>query len=344
MSVVTSTLFFLCLFVDLRDEVINLALHRPHRNLRVEQAGRTDDLLGAQQLMFRLVGAGRCGDKEHLVDTLLELLKGERPVVHRRREPESVFDQRLLAALIAVIHCSDLRNRNVRLVDHDHVVALEKVHETHRGRARRAPGERPRIVLDAAAEAGLAEHFNVKIRALGDSLGFEKFSLTPEVLDPLLQLLLNLIAGAVDLLLRHDIVRGRENIYMPEFSVRLSRNRLDLRDAVYLIAEKLNAENIVRAFGRIDLEHIAVQAVAAALQVVIALIVDIRETVADFLRALLHAGAERDCHLFVVIRRTEAVDTGNRGDDDDISSFRQEAVADRRILSISSFTAESFAI
>ena len=41
--------------VDLRDQIINLSFHRPHIHFRIQQAGRPDDLLRAEQLMGGLI-------------------------------------------------------------------------------------------------------------------------------------------------------------------------------------------------------------------------------------------------------------------------------------------------
>ena len=56
------------LFADLADQVVDLALHGADVNFRIEEACGTDDLLGAQELVLFLIGAGGGGDKQHLVD------------------------------------------------------------------------------------------------------------------------------------------------------------------------------------------------------------------------------------------------------------------------------------
>ena len=66
---------FLNFFLNLSHQVINLAFHRAHFHLRIQQPGRTDHLFRPQKLMVCLV-LSRCGRHEHdLVDPLLKLIK-----------------------------------------------------------------------------------------------------------------------------------------------------------------------------------------------------------------------------------------------------------------------------
>ena len=59
-----------------------------------------------------------------------------------RRQPEAVLDQRELARAVAVEHAADLRQRDVRLVDHDEEVRREVVEQAGRALARRAGRDR----------------------------------------------------------------------------------------------------------------------------------------------------------------------------------------------------------
>ena len=57
-----------------------------------------------------LVGAGRGGDVDDLVDAVLELFELERAVVERRGQAEAVVDEVLLARAVAVPHAVELRD------------------------------------------------------------------------------------------------------------------------------------------------------------------------------------------------------------------------------------------
>ena len=309
--------------VNLRNEIVDLPCGRPHRDLRIQKAGRTDNLLRPEQLVLRLIRPRRCGDKQHLIDALLKLLKRQRPVVHRGRQAESIIHQRLLPALVAVIHRADLRDRDVRLIHHDHIVAAEEIHETHRRRPRRPAGQRTRIILNSAAEPCLPHHLDIKIRPFRDALCLKKLSLALEIPHPFLQLRLDLVTGPVDLLLRHHIMRGRENIDMPQLRMRPSRHRLDLRDPVHLIPEEFDAQHIIRPLRRIHLQHIPVQPETPPLQIIAPVIMNLRQRVADLLRALLHPRPERDRHLLIIIRRTQTINTRHRRHHNHVPPLRQ---------------------
>ena len=69
--------------MDFRDQVVNLPFHRTDLDFRIQQAGRTDDLIRPEKLMLRLILARRRRHEEHLIDLLLEFLKIKRPVVKR---------------------------------------------------------------------------------------------------------------------------------------------------------------------------------------------------------------------------------------------------------------------
>ena len=73
--------------------------------------------------MPELERPGRGRDEDELRHLRQELVEAKGPVVERRREPEAVLHERLLARAVAFVHAAELRHGLVRLVDeHDHVV------------------------------------------------------------------------------------------------------------------------------------------------------------------------------------------------------------------------------
>ena len=66
-------MLFVDLLIHLRDQIVDLSLHRTHVDLRIQKSRGTDDLLRAQKLMLRLVNRGRRGHKQHLIDLALKL-------------------------------------------------------------------------------------------------------------------------------------------------------------------------------------------------------------------------------------------------------------------------------
>ena len=138
-----------------------------------------------------LIGAGRSGDVDDLVDALLELAEVEGPVVEGGRQPEAEVDEDLFARPVAAVHRPDLGQGHVGLVDEQQVVLGEVVEKGVRGASRRTLRQVPGVVLHTAAVAGLAEHFQVVVGPGLQSLGLEQLSLVLELHQSLVQLILD---------------------------------------------------------------------------------------------------------------------------------------------------------
>ena len=178
-----------------------------HLDLGVDQAGRADDLLHHPRRVLQLERARRRRDQHGLRHPVHELVEAQRPVVERRRQPEAVPDELLLAAAIALVHAADLRHGVVRLVDEDQEVAREVVEQRERRRARRPPVEDARVVLDAVAVAELPQHLHVVLRALADAVRLQRLAGLLERRDLLLQLGPDLLQRALQRRRRGQVVR-----------------------------------------------------------------------------------------------------------------------------------------
>src|SRR5690606_25364868 len=107
------------------------------------------------------------------------------PVVEGARQSEAVLDESALARGIALKHCADLRNCDVRLVDDDEEVVGKVVEQTVWRLAGLATIDVARVVLDAAAEADLLHHLEIERRAHAQPLRLEEFALTFKLTEPL---------------------------------------------------------------------------------------------------------------------------------------------------------------
>ena len=135
-----------------------------------------------------LVRAGRGGDVDGLVDAVLELLELERAIVARRGQAETVVDEVLLAALVAVPHAVHLRNGGVALVDKEEEIAREIVEQRGRSLAGQAAREVARVVLDAVAVAHGLDHFEIEAGALVNALRLDHAALGFKLGNPFVQL------------------------------------------------------------------------------------------------------------------------------------------------------------
>ena len=115
------------LLVNLRYQIINLPLNRTNHNLRIKQSGRSDNLFCPEQFMFFFIMGGSRRDEHHLIDMLLKFLKAQRPVIQRRRQPESIIHKHILSGSVTRKHCPDLWYRHMGLIDNDEEIVFKIV-------------------------------------------------------------------------------------------------------------------------------------------------------------------------------------------------------------------------
>ena len=193
----------------LAQQILDLTIDRAHHDDRVEQAGRTDDLLCHTAGMLTLIFARRGGDKYLLMNLCLKFLKFQRAVVKGRRQAEAVFHQRFFAAVVTAEHAAHLRQHDMTLIDHQKEIIREIIQQRCRGRARRPAGQHGRVVLDALAHAHLLQHLHVVVGALLDALGLQQFAFLGEFLHLLLHLDGNLGKAFFHLFRPNDIMAGK---------------------------------------------------------------------------------------------------------------------------------------
>ncbi len=173
---------------NLGQEIVDLTGHRPDLDWRIEQSGRADDLLGGLRAAAELI-LGRCGrDIDDLVDMPFEFGESQRSVVERARQTKTVLHERLFAGPVAVIHATDLGHTHVRFIDQQQEIVGKIIEKCGRLLARLAVGQVTAIVLDPFYEPCLLEHFDIKTRALLETLRFQQFARQAELGQARLQL------------------------------------------------------------------------------------------------------------------------------------------------------------
>ena len=253
----------------------------------------------------------------HLVQ---ELVEAQRPVVERRRQPEAEVDERLLARAVALVHAADLRHGLVRLVDEDDEVLGEVVEQRERVRSRRPALEDPRVVLDPVAEAELLHHLEVVLGALPQPVRLEHLALRLELLDPLVQLVPDLVDGALDRRLRGHVLGRRPDREVVELGVDLAGQRVEVRDLLDLVAEERDAVGGLLVRG-LHLDDVALHPEAAAAEHgVVADVLAVDQLAQDEVAVVLLPHVEDQHALAPLLRRAEAVDARDRGDDDDVAA------------------------
>ncbi len=257
------------------------------------------------------------------MDGRLELLERQRPVVERRRQAEPEVDQDLLAGPVVLVHADDLRDGHVRLVDDQQPVRREVVEQRPRPRARLAPGQVARVVLDAGAVAELAHHLEVEGGALAEPGALEGPALRLELPDPLLHLGLDVDDGLLELVAGRHVVGRRVDVDLLALGQQLAGQRVQLGDPLDLVAEELDPdERLLRR--RLELQRVAADPEPGARHgLVVALVLEVDEVAQDGVAPVLAADPEPEHGRAVVHRRAQAVDARHGGHDDHVAPLEQ---------------------
>ena len=118
-------------------------------------------------------------------------------------------------------------------------------------------------------------------------------------------------------------MRCRVDHHLATIGKDLAGERINLGDALYLIAKELEPQD--RLFtGRLHLERIATHAkLRSAERRIIALILQINKVTQDRITAILAALPDTEDRGAVINWRTEAIDAGDRGNDDRVATLKE---------------------
>ena len=173
---------------NLAGEMQDLIFGRHDLDHRIEQTGGANHLLHHLATRAAKLPFSRCGRHMHrLMQLRLPFIEFQRPVVHRARQPETVVDERQLAAAIAGIHPPHLRYRDMRFIHKEEKFWRKIVEQRVGGAVRQPAAQGPGIVFNARAEPRLQQHLDVEAGARGEALRFQKLPLALELLQPRLQ-------------------------------------------------------------------------------------------------------------------------------------------------------------
>ena len=309
--------------LDLVHQVVDLVARLAHLDLGVDDPGRADDLLHGASGLGLLEGSGGSGDHHQLLDALEELVELQRPVVDRRRQPEAVVDQRLLARAVTLVHAADLGNRLVGFVDEDDEVVGEVVDQRVRRAPRRAAVEDAGVVLDSRGESELLDHLDVVEGSLPQPVGLELLALQLQLGGARLQLRPDLLDRALDRLVCGDVVGRRPDGDVVNLVEDLAGQRVEVLDPLYLVAEELDPVGRLGVCGH-DLQHLATDPEAAAGDGgVVALVLHLHQLAQHVVAVDLVADPEQLHLLLVELRRADPVDAGDRGDYQHVPACKQ---------------------
>ena len=270
-------------------------------------------------------------------------LEPQRPVVHAGRQAETVFRERRLAPVVALVHRADLRHRDVALVGENQRVVGQIFEQRRRRLARAASGEIARVVLDPGAGSRRLHHFQVEYRALLEPLRLQQAAVGVQEVEPLFQLLLDRLGRLQQRRARRDVMAVGVDLYEFQVLRLLPGQRVEFDDRFDLVAEEADPPAAILVVRGEQFERVAAHAKNAAREIAERALVLQRDEVGDDLPLVdLFADLQRKRHRGVGLDRADAVDAGDRGDDDDVVALQHRArggvahavdlLVDRRIL------------
>ena len=111
---------------------------------------------------------------------------------------------------------------------------------------------------------------------------------------------------------------------MPQLQLSLSGQPVNLRNSLHLIPEKLNPIGLASGIGRKHLQHISPHPEGSPMEVhIIACILNINQLMNNLIPVPHHPRPQRNHHLLIINRTSQAIDAGDRCYNDHILPLRQ---------------------
>src|SRR6185312_11366458 len=211
-------------------------------------------------------------------------------------------------------------------VGEDQSVVGQVFEQSGRRLAGLAAGQPAGIVLDAGATAGRLDHLQVEIGALFQALGLQQLALGAEAGERGDQLGLDALHRLLKRGARGDVMAVGVDLDRVQRAGLVAGQGIELGDLVYGVAEQLDPPGAVLIVGGEDVDHIAAHAEGAAGEIVVVAAVLQRDQAGDGLLAVdALAALDADRGARIGLDRADAVDAGDRGDDDDVVALQDRA-------------------
>ena len=184
------------------------------------------------------------------------------------------------------------------LVNHDEEILWEKVQQgvgrLPFGTAIHMAG----IVLHSVGVAHLAQHLNIVLGPLADTLGLNQLAFCLKELDLLLHFSGDIGNRCFHMVFIGHKVGGWEKDQMLYFSQVLASQTLNLPNSIDFIPEKFHTKGMLIPAGWENLHHISTNPKTAPLEVnIIALKLDIHQLIEELVSGNLLTGPQTDCRI-----------------------------------------------
>ncbi len=210
-------------------------------------------------------------------------------------------------------------------IDESEEIILKKVDQAEGALTGFAAGEVAGIIFDALTEAQFLEEFEIIFGAHADALGFDQALAFFELADAQFQFLANTADRALNFILGGDELVGGVEVEGFEIFTTFTGKGIERADAFDFVAPEFDADGAFHVGGE-DVDRFAAHAELAAAELDIIAFIKIRhQAFQQVVAAAFIADLERNHHSFKILRRAEAVDTGDGGHDNDIAAADEGA-------------------
>ena len=202
-------------------------------------------------------------------------------------------------------------------------ILREIVKQRIRRRAGRSAGKHARVVFNARAESDLAEHFHIVFCAFGNSLRLNELALRLKFRHAIEHFAFDLADGGFPLFIGGRIVRGGIDRGVAQRADHLTRDDVDLANAVDLVTEKFHADGVLSVGGH-NVENVTANTEFVSLQGnIVSRVLDGDQAKRKLLHRHLHTGTKRKHQFLIFHRVTERINTGHAGHDDNVTAFKE---------------------
>ena len=310
--------------MDFREQVVHLGRGRAHLDFRIQQTSGSNHLLYDLPRMLGFVIGRRCRNENHLWCDSFPFFKFHGSIIQRRWQAEPVLNEGFLPGPVALVHGTDLGNGHVGLVHHQQGVGWQVIKQCRRRLTGAATGEIAGVVLDAVAVAQLQHHFDVIPGALFQALGLHQAVVVPQLLQPLIQLHLDMLNRIQHRLPGRHIVGFRIDSYPGHTAKNLAGQRVEIAEILYLVIEQFDANRFFLGFRREDINYIAPNPVIGPVELdIVPGVLELGQAPENEPLVNLISPVQMQHHLQVGLGIAQAVDGRNRCHDDRIRSFQQ---------------------
>ena len=209
-------------------------------------------------------------------------------------------------------------------VHHQQRILRQVLEQRRRRLAGPAAGEVAAVVLDALADAGGLQHLDVELGALGQPLRLQQAAVRLQLRQPLLQLGFDRDDGLLQRRARRDVVAVGVDADLLHLGGDLAGQRVEFLQPVDLVAEQADPPGAVLELGRPDIHRLAADAEGATgEEAVVAAVLLLDQPLDQHVAVDPPAGLELHHHPRIGLDRADAVDAGDRGDDDHVVPLQQ---------------------